>query len=314
MEVAHALKELGYQIEPQVGTAGYFIDMAVKDPEYPGRYILAIECDGASYHSSRSARDRDRLRQGVLESLGWRFHRIWSTDWFRDAKQQIDRTVVAIEAARVALSLNQPVRVSIETVAAPVIERVEADKDDSVSAAMAYRKATIPTSKLGQALHEVPVKTLATMIKVVTDIEAPVHELDVTRRLMEAFGVTRAGSRITESVRVAVQHGHAASMFHHHEGFVYADKGRLAKPRNRNVLEPTERKIELVAPEELDQALLDVVRMGYSISEDAAVSGALDLLGFGRATSNIAGAMKGRLSLMQKKGRIKRVDDKIVAV
>ena len=66
-EVITALRELNYDIEPQVGTAGYFIDMAVRDPEKPGRYMLAIECDGSAYHSSRSARDRDRLRQGVLE-------------------------------------------------------------------------------------------------------------------------------------------------------------------------------------------------------------------------------------------------------
>ena len=64
LEVMLALRERGYQLEPQVGTAGYFIDIGVKDPDYPGRYVLAIECDGASYHSSRSARDRDRLRQG----------------------------------------------------------------------------------------------------------------------------------------------------------------------------------------------------------------------------------------------------------
>lgn len=97
LEVIEALRERNYVVEPQVGTAGYFIDIAVKDPEYPGRYVLAIECDGAVYHSSRSARDRDRLRQGVLEGLGWNFHRIWSTDWFRNPQQEIIRAVAAIE-------------------------------------------------------------------------------------------------------------------------------------------------------------------------------------------------------------------------
>ena len=82
--VSDAIRHLGYDIEPQVGSAGFYIDIAVRDPEKPGRYILAVECDGASYHSSATARDRDRLRQSVLEGLGWRFHRIWSTDWFRD--------------------------------------------------------------------------------------------------------------------------------------------------------------------------------------------------------------------------------------
>ena len=57
----------GFDVHPQVGVAGYFLDLAVVDPKRPGRYILAVECDGATYHSAKSARDRDRLRQGVLD-------------------------------------------------------------------------------------------------------------------------------------------------------------------------------------------------------------------------------------------------------
>ncbi|MGL5845821.1 MAG: DUF4011 domain-containing anti-phage protein Hhe [Aeromonas veronii] len=80
--VMEALKRAGFECEPQVGVAGFFIDLAVKDPGCPGRYLMGIECDGASYHSAKSARDRDRLRQEVLERLGWKISRIWSTDWF----------------------------------------------------------------------------------------------------------------------------------------------------------------------------------------------------------------------------------------
>ena len=86
IEVARAVRAQGYDVHAQIGVAGYFLDMAVVDPRYPGRYLLAIECDGATYHSAKSARDRDRLRQSVLESLGWTVHRIWSTDWFRDPR------------------------------------------------------------------------------------------------------------------------------------------------------------------------------------------------------------------------------------
>ncbi len=80
--VMEALNQAGFECEPQVGVAGFFIDLAVKDPGCPGRYLMGIECDGAAYHSAKSARDRDRLRQEVLERLGWRISRIWSTDWF----------------------------------------------------------------------------------------------------------------------------------------------------------------------------------------------------------------------------------------
>ncbi|WP_264312864.1 DUF4011 domain-containing anti-phage protein Hhe [Pseudomonas putida] len=91
-EVA-VIKELerhGYQCEPQVGVAGFFIDLAVRDPGQPGRYLMGIECDGAAYHSAKSARDRDRLRQSVLEQLGWRIRRIWSVDWFRNTRLQLE--------------------------------------------------------------------------------------------------------------------------------------------------------------------------------------------------------------------------------
>lgn len=83
--VIEAVKSLGYEAVPQVGVSSYFIDIGVKHPSYPFGYICGIECDGASYHSSKSARDRDRLREEVLNRLGWSLHRIWSTDWFRDA-------------------------------------------------------------------------------------------------------------------------------------------------------------------------------------------------------------------------------------
>jgi very-short-patch-repair endonuclease len=95
-----ALEARGYVVDAQVGQSGYRIDLAVRDPDDPERYVLAIECDGATYHSAAAVRDRDRLRQEQLEALGWRFHRIWSTDWIRDPDRAIERAIAAIEAAR----------------------------------------------------------------------------------------------------------------------------------------------------------------------------------------------------------------------
>lgn len=86
-------------MRPQVGVAGYFIDLAVRHPTLETEYVLGIECDGAAYPSSFSARDRDRLRQQVLEGLGWKIHRIWSTDWFRDSKKERERLLGAVQRA-----------------------------------------------------------------------------------------------------------------------------------------------------------------------------------------------------------------------
>ena len=89
--VIEALKAMGCEPVPQVGVAGYFIDIGVKHAHWPHGYVLGIECDGRTYHSSKSARDRDRLRQEVLENLGWHFHRIWSTDWFENPQDEITK-------------------------------------------------------------------------------------------------------------------------------------------------------------------------------------------------------------------------------
>jgi len=95
--VAHVLRQAGYTAVPQIGVAGYFIDIGVQHPSREGEFILGVECDGATYHSAMSARDRDRLRQDVLESRGWKIHRIWSTDWFNNRESEIHRLLQRIE-------------------------------------------------------------------------------------------------------------------------------------------------------------------------------------------------------------------------
>ena len=97
--VYNYLDRRGYKVVTQVGCSGYRIDMAVKHPSLNGVYVLGIECDGASYHSARTARERDRLRQEVLENMGWSIYRIWSTDWIKDSKTEGDHLIAAIEDA-----------------------------------------------------------------------------------------------------------------------------------------------------------------------------------------------------------------------
>jgi len=87
--VARLLEFHGYEVECQIGVAGFFIDLGVKHPHRDGEYILGIECDGAAYHSSKSARDRDRIREEILEGMGWTIERIWSTDWFTDPEKAL---------------------------------------------------------------------------------------------------------------------------------------------------------------------------------------------------------------------------------
>lgn len=102
--VAERLMAAGYIVHYQVGCSAYRIDLAIVDPTSPGRYLLGIECDGATYHRAATARDRDKLRQAILEGLGWKLYRIWSTDWWHKPDAEMSKLCAVIdelqEAAR----------------------------------------------------------------------------------------------------------------------------------------------------------------------------------------------------------------------
>jgi superfamily I DNA and/or RNA helicase/very-short-patch-repair endonuclease len=119
--ISNFLIENGCEVHRQIGCAGYRLDLAIPDPCHQGRYVLGIECDGKSYYSSRVARDRDRLRQQVLEGLGWKIYRVWSTDWYlhpKESKEKLLETVKdTVEQAKMQekaelepqiLSINEP--------------------------------------------------------------------------------------------------------------------------------------------------------------------------------------------------------------
>ena len=91
------IEKMGYRADSQVGSSGFFIDLAVLNPESPSSYLLGVECDGATYHSGSWRRERDRIRENILRESGWKIHRIWSTDWFYSKESEIERLKTAIQ-------------------------------------------------------------------------------------------------------------------------------------------------------------------------------------------------------------------------
>jgi very-short-patch-repair endonuclease len=147
--VANVLRRNGYEVRPQLGVAGYFVDIAVRNPDRPGEWLAAIECDGASYHSGMSVRDRDRIRQEILESLGWRgrVYRIWSTDWYYNPLREIAKLSNFLQQRRTQSAheqMTEPARFLWEapddSISAPSrddgdAQVVEALLDDEIAAA-----------------------------------------------------------------------------------------------------------------------------------------------------------------------------------
>lgn len=132
--VTAALRDAGFECIPQVGVAGFFIDVAVVDPGNPGRYLMGIECDGATYHSAKSVRDRDRLRQAVLERLGWNIRRIWSTDWFKNPQAELQPILRELNTLKSAIpTVVEDVVESESDEIEEIVERTEDQEAETAS-------------------------------------------------------------------------------------------------------------------------------------------------------------------------------------
>jgi hypothetical protein len=118
IEVIQTIREAGWEAHPQIGCSGYRIDIGVVDQGAPGAYIAGVECDGASYHGMASARDRDRLRQAVLEDLGWRIQRVWSTDWWMDRARCTKELITALEKLQSAANTSRTPHTNASTTSA----------------------------------------------------------------------------------------------------------------------------------------------------------------------------------------------------
>lgn len=291
-QVAQALHARGYQVHRQVGLAGFFIDLAISDPERADRYLLGIECDGASYHGARSARDRDRLRQAVLEDHGWIIHRIWSTDWFRRPKEQLERVVAAVEAAKAELAS----RASRPRPRGP-LEIVTVERETVTEIGLSSAEAPAPATRLYEEavltrpdhvtveLHEASRGILSQLVEQVVEVESPVHLDEVAARVREAWGLRRAGARIREAVEraadVSIRNGRVRQ-----DGAFLTWPGRAPPVRDRGqARSPTLRDCDRLPPAELEAAAVATVRASLGATREQLVQAVARSLGF-KATSS----------------------------
>lgn len=308
-EVAHALNQAGHQVRAQVGSGGFRLDLAVVDPEQPGRYLLGIECDGATYHSSRSARDRDRLRQQVLEGLGWKIHRIWSTDWFRNGDEELRRVLQAVEQARAwTPSVHTQTATTPVNRAEPLPRLVRTESPPPPSAtvitAQPYVIADVSLRLGSLELHEVPVTTVGPLVQSITGIEGPIHVQQVMRRICDAAGVSRLGGRIETALFAGITYARRQEWVKVQGDFLWPPNGGELVIRDRSALPAASRKIELIAPEEVKAAIKTIVDGSFGINEDELTPAVARLFGFGRTSDDITVGIKKQLKAMIKQAEL----------
>lgn len=189
LDIKRRLEAEGLKLVAQFGVCNYRIDFAVRDPKNPDNFILAIEADGASYHSGHIARERDRLRQMLLEDRGWTFHRIWSTDWFSNPDREVERVLEAYQNA-----LNGELSDD---------DDFEDDLDDELE--IPSRTASHPGYGYGRPITEYTWREIDAVIKyILSDGLLRSDDEIIEEASKEIFGFAKTGSRIkkllTESI------------------------------------------------------------------------------------------------------------------
>ena len=207
-DVQNALQSKGIQLIPQYGVSKYRIDFVAKHPKRPGRLVLAIECDGASYHSAYTARDRDRLRQQHLEALGWRFHRIWSTDWFMRRDQEIDRAVAAYRAAVVHADRSDTSGGgSTANSGGPGENGSNRTPDISAASSVNLRRPRPHVPIRANIDVYSPSELLALVDWIESDGRLRTDQ-ELSDEMVKALGFKRRGARIDEAIRKAIAQSH----------------------------------------------------------------------------------------------------------
>ncbi|HOQ44600.1 MAG TPA: DUF3320 domain-containing protein [Bryobacteraceae bacterium] len=311
--VRAALIDRGLKVDMQVGASRYRIDLAVRDPRDERRYLLGIECDGATYHSARNTRDRDLLRQLVLQQMGWRIHRVWSTEWFHDRERAIDSILRSVEQAQRAPMTR--------VVYAPVPDSSPGSPNPKrrvsrqpVQEIQRRYKAGIPYSVYSPSRHlrrehlldpsysGILSRTIAEIVKV----EGPIHREVLIERLKETHGVARVGSNVQANIKRALRACKANGTIISEPGSPFFDAPSNRLKSFRLPVESVRRPIEHIAPAEIALAILYLVEDQFGIIEESLPQAVARLLGIERLRAESADQIRAVVDNLVAKGLLRR--------
>lgn len=290
-EVIRTLRNHNWEVHPQVGCSGYRIDIGVVDPRARGRYLVGIECDGRTYHSGATARDRDRLRQHVLEGLGWRIHRIWSTDWWLNPEGEAKKILERLQAL-----MNEEEQTADEPLVEEAVTKTTEEaphhavpeETQPVGADMPIFSPVGLSTKGPEAFYEFKTgATLTEQMAQVIDGEGPVSEAVLFRKVARAWGLERTGSRIVERLKAlapasAGKTSEGANTFYWPKSVATES---LSHFRISDDSAASKRHIEEVCLEEISAIVLQLLQQAGSAPRQDVARSVCRLVGMSTATA-----------------------------
>lgn len=309
-QVATALRQRGYIVDVRVGIAGLFVDLAVSHSDVPDRYLVGIELDGKSYKDARSARDRDRLRRDVLESHGWTMHRIWSLDWFHRPANEMERLVTTIDNAKNVANSRRPILSSSTSTSSSKLgpiarQQSELIENGNVHEATPYEVASICRLIEYTDIPSAPTSELAELVEEVVKVEGPVHFDIVAQRIRDAWGNGRAGPRIVAAIEQATSQLIRTKVISRAEDWL-SIRGALSIARDRSMESGLLRKPELISPEELRQAILDVVLHNLGARKEELPVAVARLLGFSSTSAAFRERIEAQMRSAVRRGVLRK--------
>ena len=301
--VAHQIEKLGYTVRKQVGSVGFYIDLAVVDAEHPGRYLLGIQCDGDTYAAAKSARDRDRLRKQVLETIGWKMHHAWSSDWFRNPERELKRLVEAIEKAKELVVIDDIEEDELQNENTSLLREQVVEINVLLPV---YEFAVLSSEVASQELHLHSIGRLSGWIEDVVKVESPVHFDEAARRIVDAAGLSKIGGRIRESLNKALNHAERNGRIKIKGEFLWHHEMHTPVLRERSNLSASSKKLLYISPEELCLAVKKVVENSIAIQPEAAVPFVAKMFGFARVTEEMKKEILTAVELCVEKGMVSR--------
>ena len=311
--VAESITANGYLVAESPGWGTGTVDLAVSDPEHPGRYILGIECDGPSYDSARSARDRDRLRPQVLEGLGWRLHRAWSPEWASNPQRELQRALAAIDAPdppAPPVHSASPEPQSSESTS--VIIRDDVPEPASGPQVTEYKVAQPSLNDGDKDLAAASELSLALWLAEVVQTESPVHVTEAVRRIYSEAGVRRASKGVQAAMDEAVGQLVKSGRISRRGDFLWSTDMTQPPVRDRSGLSAASRKLEMVSDEEMAEAVCVVVGQAYGIAREQASAPAAKLLGYSRTTEAMKDRLDSIVAVLLTEGRLEDDGDHLV--
>lgn len=324
--VSEFIVSQGYSIKKYVGCSGYKIDIAVMHPEADNCFIAGIECDGYSYNSAKTARDRDHLRKSILESMGWSIYRVWSPEWMARPEIERQRLIAFIEEAIAANSTKSAVVEDESTTSYKNTEvlteivREEAttnfktgsirDDNDNPYGFEAYFEADwtdAPRSESGKI-------TDTGAIKYIVGSEQPIHIDVLYQRMARAYGNQKATVTIRNNVDRVLHHPNFREVTKKDEdGFV-----TLAEFRDLKVRVPSPgsqaRQINYISIDEIGLAMTTIASQAIGIASDDLIDATAKALGYARKGERVMSCMNKAFDKLVKAGRVRIIDGKVNVV